>query len=120
LSSTWALHPYLTAASTSGVILSAWYLFMQYGRVFLGPLRHDKQKTLKDLSLRETLVLVPLVASILFIGVRPNPFLGPMDKSLQMTVLSRLTPPPLLMDFAAQERRAQERKDFRPEERHRP
>jgi NADH-quinone oxidoreductase subunit M len=120
LSSAWTNHPVLTSISTLGVILSAWYLFSLFGRVFLGPLKHEEQRNLKDLSFRETLVLAPLLVLILFIGVKPNVFLAPMEKSIQMTCLSRLTPPPQLMDYAAQEKHAQERKNAKPSERRHP
>jgi NADH-quinone oxidoreductase subunit M len=120
LSSAWTNHPILTAIATTGVILGAWYLLSLFGRVFLGPLKHEEHRALKDLSLREGLVLAPILALILFIGVKPTPFLAPTEKSIQMTVLSRLTPPPLLMDYAAQEKHNQEHKSPKLDERRRP
>ena len=108
------------AVGSMGIILSAWYLLSLNTRVFLGPLRHEEQRSMKDLSLRETIVLAPLLALMLYVGVKPNTFLAPMEKSLQMSVLAKLTPPPEVMDFAAQEKRLLDRRIHTPAERSKP
>jgi NADH-quinone oxidoreductase subunit M len=108
--------PILVAISALGMILSAWYLISAYNRVFWGPLRHEEHQKVHDLSLRETLVLLPILGLVLFFGLKPNPLLSPTEKGLQMTILSRMTPPPQLMDFAAQEQRDQMKKEGRMKE----
>jgi NADH-quinone oxidoreductase subunit M len=103
--------PVLALISILGFILGAWYLFNLYGRVFLGPLKNKEAQTFPDLSLREILVLIPLAAVILWMGLNPNFFLQPIEKTLQVKVIEKLKPPPVMTDFAAQQRRIQEEVD---------
>jgi NADH-quinone oxidoreductase subunit M len=64
--------------AASGVILAAVYLLWSYQRVFFGRLENPDNKGLKDLSLREWAVLLPVIVFIVWIGVFPKTFL---DKS---------------------------------------
>jgi NADH-quinone oxidoreductase subunit M len=57
-----------------GVILGAAYLLWLYQRVFFGELKHEENKTLQDVNLREVLTLAPLVLACVWIGVYPKPF----------------------------------------------
>jgi NADH-quinone oxidoreductase subunit M len=68
-------YPWLAALAVSGVILSAVYMLGMYQQAVFGPLRHTENKILQDLSPREWLYLLPLVAFIVLIGVWPGPFL---------------------------------------------
>lgn len=69
--------------AATGVILSAVYLLWMYQRVMFGELKNPKNKKLKDLSLREVFVLLPLIILIFWIGIYPTPFLRKMDVSVQ-------------------------------------
>ena len=75
--------PVLTAIATSGVVLGALYLLWMYQRVIFGPLDHDENRTLTDVSARELVVLVPVLAMCLVMGLFPTPFLSRMEPSLQ-------------------------------------
>ena len=57
------------------VILAAVYLLWMYQRVFFGEVKNPKNLGLKDLPLREIVVLAPLIVLIVWIGVYPKPFL---------------------------------------------
>jgi len=70
--------PWYAIVAASGVILAAVYLLWSYQRVFFGRLENPENKSLKDLSIREWAVLVPVVIFIVWIGVYPKTFL---DKS---------------------------------------
>jgi NADH-quinone oxidoreductase subunit M len=70
-------HAYAILAAT-GVIFAAVYLLWSYQRVFFGKLDNPANQILKDLSVREWAVLIPVVVFIVWIGVSPNTFL---DKS---------------------------------------
>ena len=48
-----------------------------------GEVTNPKNKGLKDLSLREVFVLVPLVIFVVWIGVYPGTFLKPMEPSVK-------------------------------------
>ncbi|PIU20595.1 MAG: Fe-S-binding domain-containing protein, partial [Elusimicrobia bacterium CG08_land_8_20_14_0_20_59_10] len=69
------VYPWLAGTAVAGVILSAVYMLGMYQAVVFGPLRHTENKLLPDLSAREWLYLAPLLLFIVFIGVRPNPFI---------------------------------------------
>ncbi len=51
-------------------------------RVFFGPLNNEKNKKLKDLSLREGVVLLPLIVVVFVIGLFPNLFLAKVEPSI--------------------------------------
>lgn len=57
-----------------GVILGAAYLLWLYQRVFFGELKHEENKGLQDVNLREALTLAPLIVCCVWIGVYPKPF----------------------------------------------
>src|SRR6266550_1125034 len=85
--------PWATAVATSGVILGALYLLWMYERVIFGPLAHEENAKLEDLSAREVTVLLPVVALCLVMGLFPAPFLTRMQPSIDL-ILQRLAPPP--------------------------
>jgi len=70
------------AFAATGVVLSAVYLLWMYQRVMNGPITHDENKTLKDLSPREIALLVALGVCIIWIGVYPRTFLDPIQASV--------------------------------------
>jgi NADH-quinone oxidoreductase subunit M len=45
-----------------------------YQRVFFGEVKHDENKGLKDVNLREILTLAPLIVFCFWIGLYPKPF----------------------------------------------
>jgi NADH-quinone oxidoreductase subunit M len=71
---------------TGGVVGAAMYLLWAYQRTFHGPITNDENRVLKDLTPRERLVLAPLVAFIVLIGVWPRPFLDRMEPAVQKVV----------------------------------
>jgi NADH-quinone oxidoreductase subunit M len=71
--------------AASGVILAALYLLWAYQRVFHGEPDEDNA-TMPDLSWREGLVMAPLVALIVLIGVYPKPMLDRIDPSVDRLV----------------------------------
>jgi NADH-quinone oxidoreductase subunit M len=91
-----------------GFVLSAWYFFNLYGRLFFGAPRDAGKSLSPDLNFREVLALLPLAALALWLGLSPNIILRSTEKSLQMNVVERLKPPPAMTDFAAQQRFQQE------------
>ena len=75
-----------TAVAASGVILSAVYMLWMFQRVNYGPLTNDKNRGLRDLSLREWFVIAPICASAIVMGVVPNLFLKPMEPAVRKTI----------------------------------
>jgi len=84
--------PWATACATSGVILGALYLLWMYERVIFGPLVHEENARLHDLTGRELAVLVPIVALCLLMGLYPAPFLTRMQPSIDR-ILARVEAP---------------------------
>jgi NADH-quinone oxidoreductase subunit M len=76
----------LAAIAGLGVILGAVYMLWLVQRVFFGPLSNEKNKKLKDLSLREGVVMLPLIVIIFVIGLFPNLFLSKVEPSIDAFV----------------------------------
>jgi NADH-quinone oxidoreductase subunit M len=83
----------MAVLAMSGVVLGAWYMLQLVQKVFFGPLNepsHDKEEDehhgVPDLSLREILALAPLVAFIVWIGLRPGDFVPPLDRAVRPVV----------------------------------
>jgi NADH-quinone oxidoreductase subunit M len=74
--------PGWTALATSGVVLGSVYMLWMVRRVFFGPVVHEVNQKLLDLSLREKVVALALVVPMLWIGLYPSSFLRPMDQSV--------------------------------------
>jgi NADH-quinone oxidoreductase subunit M len=72
--------------ATTGVILAAVYLLWSYQRVFFGKLENAANQKLKDLSVREWAVLVPVVVFIVWIGVYPHTFLQKSELASKQVV----------------------------------
>jgi NADH-quinone oxidoreductase subunit M len=68
------------------VILAAVYLLWSYQRIFFGRLENPDNKGLKDLSLREWAVLLPVIVFIVWIGVFPKTFLDKSALSVRQVV----------------------------------
>jgi len=82
-----ALHsPWFAGAAVVGVILAAVYMLYMFQKMFLGPVRHEVNQTLKDLHGREVVTLVPLVVLIFWIGLYPKPFFHLMAASVDRLV----------------------------------
>ena len=78
--------PGWTAAAASGIILGAIYMLWMFRRVFFGPLTHPENQKLTDLNQRELLILVPVVALIIIMGIYPQPFLSRMKPAVDVTL----------------------------------
>ncbi|MHA1568352.1 MAG: NADH-quinone oxidoreductase subunit M, partial [Alphaproteobacteria bacterium] len=72
----------MAVIATSGVILAACYMLWMVQRVFFGEVKHEENKGLADLNLREWVYLLPIVLFIFWIGFYPKTFLDKMEPSL--------------------------------------
>jgi NADH-quinone oxidoreductase subunit M len=86
-----------------GMILAALYVLWAYQRVFQGPVRGNAlvsvtggpgaasdpaRASIKDLDIREKVILAPLVALILFLGFYPAPVLNVLQPTVDATLSS--------------------------------
>jgi NADH-quinone oxidoreductase subunit M len=74
-----------TVVAASGVILAALYLLWAYQRVFHGEPDEANAAT-PDMNLSEFLVMAPLLAAIVFLGVYPKPMLDRIEPSVDRLV----------------------------------
>jgi NADH-quinone oxidoreductase subunit M len=72
----------LVILATTGVIFGAVYMLWMFQRVMFGQITKEENRSLKDLSLREVFVLLPIIVAIFVIGVYPDPFLRKMAVSV--------------------------------------
>ena len=78
--------PLWTAGAATGVVLGAIYMLWMFRRVVLGPLSRPENRKLKDIGVREIVILAPILALILFMGIYPQPFLSRMKPSVELII----------------------------------
>ncbi len=83
--------PLFAGAAAMGVIFAAVYMLYMFQKIFLGPIKHEVNKTLKDLNLREVITLLPLIVLMFWIGLYPKPFFALIDPAVQhlLTMLAK-------------------------------
>jgi NADH-quinone oxidoreductase subunit M len=79
---------HLATVGVIGVILGAWYLLTMLQHAFFGELREpaSAENNIRDLSLREAIVLVPILICCVYIGVRPQPIADVVASDVQRIV----------------------------------
>jgi len=77
--------------ATTGVILSAGYALWLYRRVVFGVLQKDSLKAITDITPREAMTLVPLVAATIFFGVYPAPVMTAISASVDNLLVDMQT-----------------------------
>ena len=83
---TFPSQPWWTAVATSGVVLGALYLLWMYQRVIFGPVVHEENRALADLSGRELAVICPVLVMCFVMGLYPAPFLSRIEPSVDHIV----------------------------------
>ncbi|MCM8557019.1 NADH-quinone oxidoreductase subunit M [Sphingomicrobium sediminis] len=84
--STWG-----AVVATTGIILGAGYMLFLYWRICYGEARTAEAAALKDMVSREWLLLAPIAAVVLWMGVYPESFMKPMRADVGYLV-ERLAP----------------------------
>jgi NADH-quinone oxidoreductase subunit M len=74
--------PVAAAFATLGIVLGAWYMLNLFRKAFAGPLSRPENRGLTDLRAQEALVILPLVALVLVIGILPNLILHPTQAAV--------------------------------------
>lgn len=89
LMGTFKYNPWVAAVAVTGVVFGAAYMLWMVKKVFFGPKgevvtesEKDSHHALHDLSVREFVVLAPLVVMIFWMGVFPNHFMDFSKKSI--------------------------------------
>jgi NADH-quinone oxidoreductase subunit M len=81
------VNPWLAAVATTGIIFAAVYLLWMYQRVAFGPVTHEANRALRDLTPREWALVAPLLLFIVWIGVYPAPFTRPAEATVEALIL---------------------------------
>src|SRR5437867_3032299 len=79
------------AWAVSGIVLGAAYMLWLYQRTMFGPCDNPKNQALKDLSFREVMTLVPLIAWAFWIGLYPKPFFDVLERPVT-NIVERVNP----------------------------
>jgi NADH-quinone oxidoreductase subunit M len=80
------VNPWLAALAATGIIFAAVYLLWMYQRVIFGEVVHEANRRLRDLTVREWAVVIPVVVFIVWIGVYPLPFTRPTEATLEALI----------------------------------
>ena len=83
---TFRTFPVLAVVATTGVILAAAYLLWAIQRILFNPLDKPVNEHVPDLNRRELLLMAPLVACIIWLGVYPAPVLRRMQPAAEQFV----------------------------------
>src|ERR1700712_1988175 len=83
---TFKVNTWVATFATFGVILSAAYALWLYRKVVFGALVKPSLASIKDLTFRESLTLMPLVVLTILFGVYPKPVVGMSAASVQLLV----------------------------------
>ncbi len=72
--------------AATGVIFAAVYMLWMFQRVMFGKLDKEENAKLADLSPREIMILAPVTAMMILIGVWAQPFLAKMETSVDYLI----------------------------------
>ena len=70
-------------------------MLWMYRRVIFGPLTDPENAKLEDLGVRERIILAPILALVVLMGIYPQPFLQRMKPAVELT-LKRIAPAPAI------------------------
>jgi len=78
LAGIYQISTWVALVCTTGIILGAGYMLYLYRRVAFGGQNNADAAAMPDLSAREYLLLAPIAAVVLWMGVYPESFIAPM------------------------------------------
>ncbi len=68
----WRAAPWATMGAATGLILGAAYMLWLYRRVMYGEITNEAVRSMKDISTRELLFMLPLLVATLWLGIHPT------------------------------------------------
>lgn len=75
----------LTILATLGIVLAALYVLLMYQRTMTGPVSQSVER-MPDLSIREKVVMAPVIAIIVALGFFPGPVLDAINPAVSATL----------------------------------
>lgn len=97
---TFSRYPVIGIIATLGIVLAALYVLVLYQRTMTGPVKTDV-RSMPDLRVRELVVVAPLIALLLFLGVYPKPLTDLVNPAVghTLSVVDKKDPkPPVQVD----------------------
>lgn len=82
---TFSRYPVIGIIATIGIVLAALYVLVLYQRTMTGPVKASVQG-MADLKIRELVVVTPLIALLLFLGVYPKPLTEIINPAVNHTM----------------------------------
>ncbi|NBM15678.1 NADH-quinone oxidoreductase subunit M [Streptomyces sp. GC420] len=82
---TFSRYPVLGIVATFGIVLAALYTLVLYQRTMTGPVRPEVS-AMPDLRVRELVVITPLIALLIFLGVYPKPVTDVVNPAVTHTL----------------------------------
>jgi len=82
---TFTRYPVIGIIATIGIVLAALYVLVLYQRTMTGPVKAAVQG-MRDLRVRELVVVAPLIALLLGLGVYPKPLTDIIDPAVHSTL----------------------------------
>ncbi|MBT2384151.1 NADH-quinone oxidoreductase subunit M [Streptomyces sp. ISL-11] len=88
-------YPAAGVVATAGIVLAALYVLVLYQRTMTGPVK-EGVRGMTDLKARELVVVAPLIALLLFLGVYPKPLTEIIDPAVghTMSQVDKVDPKP--------------------------
>ncbi|MFI1204109.1 NADH-quinone oxidoreductase subunit M [Streptomyces sp. NPDC020883] len=92
---TFSRYPVIGIIGTVGIVLAALYVLVLYQRTMTGPVRAEVTG-MPDLRVRELVVVAPLIALLIFLGVYPKPLTDIVNPAVRhtMSVVDKQDPKP--------------------------
>ncbi len=88
---TYEISSWAAFVAVTGIITGAAYMLYLYRRIAFGPQKNADAAAMRDLEPREWLILAPLAAATLWMGVYPESFIAPMRADVA-AILDRVHP----------------------------
>ncbi|MEU6115503.1 NADH-quinone oxidoreductase subunit M [Streptomyces sp. NPDC047117] len=82
---TFSRYPVIGIIATVGIVLAALYVLVLYQRTMTGPVKAEV-RAMPDLKARELVVVAPLIALLLFLGVYPKPLTNLVNPAVDHTL----------------------------------
>ncbi|WP_030620087.1 NADH-quinone oxidoreductase subunit M [Streptomyces sclerotialus] len=82
---TFSRYPVIGIIATAGIVLAALYVLVLYQRTMTGPVKAEV-RGMPDLKARELVVVAPLIALLLFLGVYPKPLTDLVNPAVDHTL----------------------------------
>ncbi len=79
---TFKVNVWYAVSGATGIIIGAAYLLWMFRRVMQGKVK-ESLKGIKDLSLRELIVIIPIIILIFWMGIYPKTFISKMKKTVK-------------------------------------